>query len=180
VDFLEAYEEYVPRVYGYFAYRLRSRADAEDLTQLTFERAFAAWDRFDEHRAELGTWLLTIARNALTDFHRRERSRRHESLSVSSGGREPAGEDDPGPGFDPELADALGRLSRRERGIIALRFGADLSGAQIAEMLGLSVNNVHQILSRALRKLRELLEAEEGVTPRGEGSGRERPGAADA
>jgi RNA polymerase sigma-70 factor (ECF subfamily) len=159
VDFLETYEQYVWKVYGYFAYRLRSRADAEDLTQLTFERALAAWDRFDENRADVGVWLLAIARNALTDFYRRDRSRRHISLSTGS----LTDADLPRtemrePGFDPELAAALGRLSRRERGLIALRFGADLSGPQIAELLDMSLSNVHQILSRALRKLRVMLE----------------------
>ena len=52
-EFSDVYDEEVWRVYGYFAYRLRSRSDAEDLTQLTFERALKAWDRFDPSRAEV-------------------------------------------------------------------------------------------------------------------------------
>ena len=70
-DFLDAYQEHVWHVYGYLAFRLRSRADAEDLTQLTFERAFRAWDSYDEHKGTLRTWLLTIARNTLIDHRRR-------------------------------------------------------------------------------------------------------------
>ena len=39
-DYSEAFEQHVWEVHGFFAYRLGSRAEAEDLTQETFERAF--------------------------------------------------------------------------------------------------------------------------------------------
>jgi DNA-directed RNA polymerase specialized sigma subunit len=42
--------------------------------------------------------------------------------------------------------------------VLALRFGGDLGGPQIAELLGLTLANVQQITSRSLRRLRELLE----------------------
>jgi DNA-directed RNA polymerase specialized sigma24 family protein len=46
-DFAELYDEHVYAVYGFVAYRVRSREEAEDLTQLTFERAVRAWSRYD-------------------------------------------------------------------------------------------------------------------------------------
>lgn len=163
-EFLGVYDEYVSRVYGYFAYRLRSRADAEDMTQLTFERAYAAWNRFDPRKGEVSTWLFAIARNALTDYGRRKQARPFCAIPIDD-----ASESDlphrSGPeqrlGLDPSLAAALGRLSRRERGLLALRYGADLRGSEIAELTDLSVDNVHQILSRALRRLRALLDTED-------------------
>jgi RNA polymerase sigma-70 factor (ECF subfamily) len=162
-DFLQVYDEHVWRIYGYFAYRLRSRSDAEDLTQVTFERAFAAWDRYDPDRAEVSTWLFAIARNALTDHSRRAQARPKASTPIDNvpDGDLPVAE---GPeerlGMDPALESALDRLSRRERGILALRFGGDLRGPEIAELTGLSVANVHQILSRVLRRVRSILEAD--------------------
>ncbi len=45
------YEDNVWRVYGFFGYRLSSREQAEDLTQVTFERALKAWARYDASRA---------------------------------------------------------------------------------------------------------------------------------
>jgi DNA-directed RNA polymerase specialized sigma24 family protein len=60
----------------------------------------------------------------------------------------------------PELAQALLQLSERDREVIALRFGGDLAGPEIASLLGLSLANVQQILSRSLRKLRALIEPE--------------------
>ncbi len=162
-EFLSVYDDYVWRVYGYFTYRLRSREDAEEMTQLTFERAFAAWGRFDPRKGEVSTWLFAIARNALTDYGRRKRAQPFRAIPVDdvSEGEMPYAD---GPeqrlGLDPAIAAALGQLSRRERGLLALRYGADLKGAEIAELTGLSVDNVHQVLSRALRRLRGLLEAD--------------------
>src|ERR687897_43401 len=78
--FAPLYEEHVWRVYGFFGYRLGSREDAEDLTQLTFERALKAWDRFDGRRASASTWLMAIARNLLVDHYRRGGSEREEPI----------------------------------------------------------------------------------------------------
>jgi RNA polymerase sigma-70 factor (ECF subfamily) len=148
-------------VYGFFAYRVGSRDDAEDLTQQTFERALRAWDRFDPRRAAAGTWLLVIARNLLID-HYRARAPHDRSVPL----------DDVDPralpsvdnaaadlGLEPELAGALAGLAERDREILALRYGADLTGPEIAELMGLTLANVQQIVSRSLRRLRAALEA---------------------
>lgn len=157
-EFARVYEEHVWRVYGFLAYRLRDRDGAEDLTQATFERALRAWSRFDPRRASESTWLLAIARNLLIDHHRRDRSDRlqpiDERVAPTVSGPEERFT------TSPELIDALAQLSERDREVLALRFGGDLTGPEIAELLGLSLANVQQITSRSLRKLRELLEPE--------------------
>jgi RNA polymerase sigma factor (sigma-70 family) len=154
-DFGRVYDEHVRRVHGFFGYRVDSRAEVEDLTQLTFERALRAWETFDESRAAAGTWLLAIARNLLVDHYRRDGSRPTERLEGAS--LHASAQDAEVLEIAPDLADALGELSEREREIIALRFGADLRGPEIAELTGLSLANVQQILSRSLRKLRAAL-----------------------
>lgn len=155
-DFARVYEEHVWRVYGFLAYRLRDRHAAEDLTQTTFERALRAWSRFDPRRASESTWLLAIARNLLIDHHRRDRSDRLEPIDERVAPLVVGPDERLGVG--PELAQALAQLSDRDREVIALRFGGDLTGPEIAAMLGLSLANVQQILSRSLRKLRGSLE----------------------
>lgn len=159
--FATVYDEHVWQVYGFFAYRLRSRGDAEDLTQLTFERALRAWGRYDESRATVGTWLLVIARNLLVDHFRSDRSRRQEPLEDLEGEHDAltAPPQPPQLGLDPALERALVVLSDRERELIALRFGGDLSGPEIAELMGLSLANVQQILSRSLRRLRASMDS---------------------
>lgn len=159
--FARLYDEHVSGVYGFFGYRLASREQAEDMTQLTFERALRAWGRFDEWRASARTWLLAIARNLLMDHYRSERAGRETPLP--DGDRDAAwlGSEPPeerGLGVSPELEAALATLSQRERELIALRFGGDLTGPEIAEITGLTLTNVQQILSRSLRRLRAELE----------------------
>jgi RNA polymerase sigma factor (sigma-70 family) len=61
-------------------------------------------------------------------------------------------------GLEPELARALAGLADREREILALRYGAELTGPEIAELTGLKLANVQQIVSRSLRRLRASLE----------------------
>jgi RNA polymerase sigma factor (sigma-70 family) len=159
-EFVAVYDEHVWRVYGFFAYRLRSRQDAEDLTQQTFERALRAWTRYDERRAAVATWLLAIARNLLIDHLRASASSQQSPVEA-----EPemlaAVPDQHSIGLDPDLERALTELSQRERELIAFRFGGDLTGPEIAELTGLTLANVQQILSRALRRMRTSLDGSE-------------------
>jgi len=160
-SFAAVYDQHVDSVYGYLGYRVVSAADAEDLTQATFERALAAWRRFDPERASPRTWLLAIAHNLLVDHHRRRSSRPREEPLEDAERSEPRGlaaDASPRLGIEPELAAALALLTERERTLIALRFGGDLSGPEIAELTGHSLANVQQILSRSLRRLRRELE----------------------
>jgi RNA polymerase sigma factor (sigma-70 family) len=161
-EIAELYEEHVWGVYGFFGYRVSSRADAEDLTQLTFERAVRAWGRFDSDRASARTWLVSIANNLLIDHYRRDRSTGQEPIEDNLSRRELIIED-PDLGLAPDLAYALEQLGQRERELVALRFGGELNGPEIAELTGLSLANVQQILSRSLRKVRAQLEEMAGL-----------------
>jgi RNA polymerase sigma-70 factor (ECF subfamily) len=145
-------------VFAFFAYSV-SRPVAEDLTSSTFERVIRSWKSYDPRKAGVRTWVLAIARNQLTDHYRRSSHRDARSTDA-----EPALLDGL-PGVDPtgDLADRdafrsmLADSGEREREVLALRYGADLSANEVAELLGLSSANVHQIASRALRRLREEL-----------------------
>jgi len=166
-DFASLYDEHVWQVYGFFAYRMRNRSDAEDLTQLTFERALKSWSRYDPSRASVATWLVAIARNLLVDHHRGDRSARQQPLDDVDGSHEALIEtrDQPDLGLEPDLEQALATLTDRERELIALRFGGGMSGAQISELTGLTLANVQQILSRSLRRMRVAIEGSEPDAP---------------
>lgn len=157
LPFTRVYEDHLMSVYSFLAYRLRDRDLAEDLTQSTFERALRAWPRFDPAKAAERTWLLTIARNLLIDHTRRNHpdptGEIDEHLLPASAGPEVAFMQ------DASLQELLQTLGEREREIVALRFGGDLTGPEIAELTGLTLANVQQILSRSLRKLRTVIEA---------------------
>lgn len=160
LEFEQAYDDSVSRVYAFFAYRLNSSQDAEDLTQQTFERALRAWDRFDPRRAPVGSWLLTIAHNLLVD-HYRARAPRTSDVALDAlepSELPPTNGTRPSIGLEPELARALARLPQRDREVVALRYGGELTGPEIVELTGLTLANVQQILSRSLRRLRATLE----------------------
>ena len=161
VGFEYVFDQNVDRIFGFFGYRIGSRLDAEDLTQQTFERALRAWDRFDPTRASARTWLLAIARNLLIDHYRQDRSASERPLEGNAEveavvGAIPAPEESIG--LDPRLEAALQGLGERPREFLALRFGGELSGPEIAELTGESLSNVQQILSRTLRSLRAELD----------------------
>ncbi len=188
--FTEAYRAHVHDVYAFFSYSRIAKEDVEDLTQATFERALRAWHRFNPATASAKTWLLCIARNLLIDHHRRLRRRpqvpltdahqsqlRQEAEPFAAGGGTGKSAfgchaDDGaralpfGDQAEERLLAALASLSQREREVIALRFGGELSGPEIASLLRLSLANVQQIASRALRRLRaELEDSQEAADP---------------
>lgn len=170
-DFTSAYVECLPAVYGYFGYRVSSRELAEDLTHDTFERALAAWERFDSERSAVRTWTLAIAGNLLIDHHRRARHRESSPLPDQEHPQPPEMVVPPldhDLGIDPGLAVALESLDQRARNLIALRYGGDLTGQEVAEVTGLTLANVQQILSRSLRKLRVELDRQAAVSNRPE------------
>jgi RNA polymerase sigma factor (sigma-70 family) len=161
-SFADVYDEHVWHVYGFFAYRVSRREEAEDLTQTAWERALRAWPRYDPVRAQPLTWLMAIARNLLVDHYRADRPT--EPIDGDEGALGAEGEPEPA-GVAPELERALAQLSPREREVIALRYGADLRGPEIAELTDTSLGSVQQALSRALRRLRELMEEPAESTP---------------
>src|SRR5438128_95462 len=150
------YLEHVDAVYAFFSYSL-DRTWAEDLTASTFERVIRSWSSYDPKRAGERTWILSIARNLLTDHYRRQSHRRatstneHPVLLDSLVSTEDVAEATAG---TDQVRSWLEQLGDREREILALRYAADLPAAEIAALMGLSEANVHQVTSRSLRKLR--------------------------
>jgi len=73
-SFAELFQEHYSRIYNYFRYRVEAQQDAEDLTGMAFERAYANQERFDAAKGSFSTWLFRIAHNVLANYYRtRER-----------------------------------------------------------------------------------------------------------
>lgn len=160
-ELTRVYREHVGAVYAFLAYSVAPDV-AEDLAAGTFERVVRSWASYDARRASERTWILTIARNLLTDHHRRRSHR--DALSTDERPvllERLAAHDDTLERLEAtELRRWLEPLAERERQILALRFAADLSTVEIAEVTELTTANVQQILSRTLRRLREELPAD--------------------
>ena len=105
-------------------------------------------------------WLATVAANETRRLARRHRGRRLVEIAVS-----PAEADAPHGGLDPasraaevDLANAMTRLPEIDRTIVALRYLAEMTSAEIGPAVGLSAAGVRTRLARALDRLREDLD----------------------
>jgi len=159
--FTALYEEHMAYVFRYINYRIGNRNEAEDLTSLVFEKALAAFHRYDHRKSAPQTWLLTIARNTVTDHFRKSSGRKTMPLENAIGVESA----DPSPTEVTErreeyqrLQFCLAALPLREQEIVSLKFAGELNNRQIASMVGLSENNVGTILFRAICKLRNCFE----------------------
>jgi RNA polymerase sigma factor (sigma-70 family) len=146
-------EALVRRVYAYAAYRLGAGPDAEDATHDTFERAWRYRSRYDRSKGEPVAWLLGIARNCVDDVAQGRHS--HAELDVETPGAEQL---EPDAIRRLDLRTALLELDERSRELLALRYGADLTARQIAELLGQKTNAVEVALHRALARLRAVMD----------------------
>ena len=154
-DWDNLYESYLPRVFNFFRYRLGCASEAEDLTATTFEKAWRARHRYRRDVASFTTWLFTIARHVAIDHSRgrREETTLDAVWEVASPARSP--EQEAGLRSDADrLAALLSRLPGRERDIVALKYGAEMTNREIAKSTGLSESNVGTILHRTLQVLR--------------------------
>lgn len=143
-------------VYAYVATLLRDRAAAEDVTALAFERAYRRRRTFDRRRGEERAWLFGIARNAALD----ELRRRQRTARMAADPEDPAAQDQLEDGAEVALRRtavraALAGLPVREREIVALKFHAGMSNAELARVLGVSESNAGTLLYRAMEKLRK-------------------------
>jgi RNA polymerase sigma-70 factor (ECF subfamily) len=156
VDWDAVYAEQLPRVLNFFRYRCGNLADAEDLTSITFEKAWRGRDRYRRDKGAFSTWLFTIARHAAVDHHRARTPAvaLDEAVAVAAGGATP--EDESALRSDAaRLTALLPTLTDRDRELIALKYGAEMTNRDIARATGLSESNVGTILYRAVQALRE-------------------------
>jgi RNA polymerase sigma-70 factor (ECF subfamily) len=153
-DWEGRFAEELPRIYNFFRYRVGPGPEAEDLTAITFEKAWGARNRYREDRAAFETWLFAVARNVAIDHFRRTRA----SVPLEEAEHLPGG---PTPediaerrSDENRLGILLERRPERERELLALKYGAEFTNREIARVTGLSESNVGTILHRAVQALR--------------------------
>lgn len=124
---------------------------AEDLTQTSFVKLFAAWPRLRDPAAAEAYLRRTLLRTYLDDNKRGWRRERATATLP-----EPAAETD-SPDDRLVLLAALGRVAPRQRACLVLRFFDDLSVEATAEALGCTTGTVKSNTARGLESLRRLL-----------------------
>jgi RNA polymerase sigma-70 factor (ECF subfamily) len=151
------YDELVRPIYRYVAVRVRRREDAEDLTQLVFERIVTALPRYRHNGKPFSAWAFRIARNAVID-HKRQ-TRQTEPLGMIA-------ESADGGGLDAitlraeeirELQAAIGRLTPDQREALILRYAGGLSADEAAQVMGRQAGTIRGLTFRAIEALRRQL-----------------------
>ncbi len=145
-------------------YRVRSRADAEDITQDVFLKAFQKISGIKDASKFRG-WLFSIALNRIKDFHRKRRFRslfKTEDENIESHPSVEAESDQP-EALDQVLREdfwrqvrlVLNKLSKMEREVFMLRFFDQLGINEIADVLKKNESTVKTHLYRALAKYKK-------------------------
>ena len=157
-SFAYLYRRHLRPVYGYLYARLGNTHEAEDLTSLAFERAWAGLKKYKPNvTGSFRGWLLTVAHHALVDRYRRK-----EAQSVPIG--DVAGDlHDPARGPEEQavvseqvrqVLKAIGDLSREQQEVVGLRFLGELAYKEIANIVGKREAAVKMIAYRALEEIR--------------------------
>jgi RNA polymerase sigma-70 factor (ECF subfamily) len=154
------YDHYQPSVYRFLYYRTRSQSLAEDLTSDTFFRALRSMNNFRWQGKDFGAWLMTIARNLITDHFKAGRTR----LEMTTEDMSPHDDSTEGPEdtviaelTNEVLLEALTQLPTEQRECLIMRFLQGMSISETARALDRSDGAVKQLQLRGVRNLAKLM-----------------------
>jgi RNA polymerase sigma factor (sigma-70 family) len=159
-SFAFLYEKHVERVYRHVYYRVSNHADAEDITQEVFSRAWKAIGKYRSTGAPFAAWLITIASNLITDHYKS-----HQKMPVTEENyREVPGSQisDPAGLAETSFSNALikkavEKLKGDKQKVIMMHFIDGFSYEEIARTLKKSEGTIRVIQYRALKDLRRMM-----------------------
>ena len=155
--FGELYREASRPLWAY-VYRVTGHAaDADDIAQEAFCRVLAA-DVGSLGREDLRRYLFRTANNLIADRWRRKT---REQSAMDHAAHDATLNAPPGTG-DDEIARTFAQLKPRDRALLWLAYVEEQDHRQMAGTLGVGAASVKVLLSRARRRLRDLLGARRG------------------
>jgi RNA polymerase sigma-70 factor (ECF subfamily) len=164
------YNQYQSSTFGLAYTILGNSADAEEVAQDSLTYALTHLDRYDPQRARFTTWLNTITISRCRNRRRRRFLPSLPLLSWLKGGGDIA---DPMPGPENlmhrevirnEIWDAIQTLSEPQREAIILRYWADYSYQEIAQILGCSMRTSQSRVRAAHKRLAAVLAHDDLIT----------------
>ena len=163
--FEELYRAHLRDVYSYAYYRVGNHHDAEDLTEQAFLQAYRHFDRArrESNGRPLRPWLIRIAHNLASNYHR-DRARRPEAaLDAVEPPSDPHATEQIVEGREQlrEVIDRLDELPDERREALIMRFTLGMSNREIALALGKTDGATKVLIHRGIRQLEELMSTNE-------------------
>ncbi len=155
------YETHLDRVYRYVYYRVGSTAEAEDLTEQVFLKAWEAIERYEARGVPFIAWLYRLAHNLVVDYYRARRPTM--PLEDVAEAEEPGANtlDSVENELDAEeVRLAVRKLSPEHQQLIVLRFVEGLSHAEVAQITGKTEGATRVVQYRALQSLAKAMQGE--------------------
>ena len=166
--FEDLYRAHLRDVYSYSYYRVGNHHDAEDLTEQAFLQAYRHFERArrESNGRPLRPWLIRIAHNLASNYHR-DRSRRPQTpLESADPISAPHGTEAVVEGRE-ELRHVMANLEhlpddRREA--LIMRFALGMDNREIARALGRTDGATKVLIHRAIRQLQEQMDTADDTT----------------
>lgn len=160
IDWEDVYVSFLPRIFHFFCFRVGTPDIAEELTSVTFEKAWSNRINYRQERGYISAWMFGIARKVAADYFRRPQ--RDISLDGILEIPDPINvEDEVQKQIEfRHLVSVCSHLSERERELLALKYGAELTNREISRIFGMSESNVGTILYRVVGKIRLEMEVQ--------------------
>jgi len=156
--FSELYEYYITPIFRFVYFRVRSRADAEDLTQGIFLKVWTSLPGYKQ-KNRFSSWLYAVARNTVIDFWKKKKD-----WNISELGKEtikdkskPIDETVDEERDLEKIRDLMELLTDEQQEIMILKFIQGLSNREISKILGKSEDALRQLQMRAIKTLKEYL-----------------------
>ena len=157
------YTEYFPKIYNYVFYRLLQKEETEDMVSYIFLKIAEHLDSYDAQKANLNTWIYSIASHTFTDYCRTRKK------SVSFDNDENDLDYTLTVDFDTQydqildpkrkiLLTALAQMSERDSTILYCVYFEGMRYREVSERLGINESTLSSALMRAKAKLRRQLE----------------------
>jgi RNA polymerase sigma-70 factor (ECF subfamily) len=154
----QLYEENFDKIYRYIVLKIGNRTEAEDMTQQVFLNAIKSISSFKWKGMPFSAWLYRIAHNQIVDYLRKKS--RYATVpideSLAAGNMDPVKTAERKVEVE-QLVLATRGLTRAQQEVISLRFGGELSVAEVAKVMGRSEGAIKALQHSAIVALRKVL-----------------------
>lgn len=160
--FVVLYDKYFDQIYRYIYRRVSDKDTVEDLASQTFYDAISHLQSYEWRGFPFSSWLYKIAHNNILKWYRDhhkmhtvEIDAAHQIADLHADQKEDAMKKEQ----SQEIQKVLQQLDPDEQEIIRLKYFEEVSNIEIAEIMGLSPNNIGVKIYRTLKKLKQLLKS---------------------